>query len=662
MVAMRWALALSTLACVIAIAIGASSDTAEYNYHLFSTEDRPPLERQDLDRHGNLRVFRSGLTDTQLPGLGMDSARIRIVYQLLANSNQSYVPLNIQLQSAECFECDLWTVTKSHIFGYQVGPNSSCGIIDVQANYEEILRINGVNLTFAYGDRGVYNLTVFSNGTYLQVVDVEPASIALPLITAAVVVAACLVVFNLGSSEISKRCTAKSEREPLAPGAVPPVTSSVKPRFRSVDAFRGGCLSLMIFVNYGGGYFAFLSHAAWDGLNVADEVFPLFIFVMGIGIAIVLNNSFKRKESRLAVTLRALRRSATLCALGIFLSTNNTSDGCDFVKLRIPGVLQRFGVSFLPVVVVAYCIPTVSIPKRMYNREPSAGTGSPTQCVVEPIGATLNTVAEPAQPRAFWGAALHILRIEVLDIFSLICQWSAVLMLHALWYYVTYVHSAPGCPAGYTGPGGIGNHGHYSNCTGGIARYIDSKVFGENHIYRWPTCAGMYGTKRAFDPEGLLGSLNSVFLCFLGYVGGRILIHSRTNEERFSRWALYAIVFGVLGGSLCGWKRFGGPIPPNKNLWSPTFVYIMAFQGYVLMAIIYWVVDVKRWTDGAPFSVMGMNSITVYIMADLLGQFFPFSVYGPTNHWFALFSNIMGVGANMVIAYWMHRRKLYIAV
>ena len=37
----------------------------------------------------------------------------------------------------------------------------------------------------------------------------------------------------------------------------------------------------MVFVNYGGGVFWFLQHAPWDGITVADLVFPLFAFVQG---------------------------------------------------------------------------------------------------------------------------------------------------------------------------------------------------------------------------------------------------------------------------------------------------------------------------------------------------------------------------------------------
>lgn len=58
------------------------------------------------------------------------------------------------------------------------------------------------------------------------------------------------------------------------------------------------------------------------------------------------------------------------------------------------------------------------------------------------------------------------------------------------------------CPVGYLGPGGLHDHSKYFNCTGGIARYIDQSVFGENHMYKKPSCHSVYQTKVPYDPEG----------------------------------------------------------------------------------------------------------------------------------------------------------------
>jgi len=40
----------------------------------------------------------------------------------------------------------------------------------------------------------------------------------------------------------------------------------------------------MIFVNDGGGMYWFFEHATWNGLCVADLVFPWFLWIMGVCI------------------------------------------------------------------------------------------------------------------------------------------------------------------------------------------------------------------------------------------------------------------------------------------------------------------------------------------------------------------------------------------
>lgn len=86
-------------------------------------------------------------------------------------------------------------------------------------------------------------------------------------------------------------------------------------------------------VNYGGGGYYFFNHSSWNGLTVADLVFPWFIWIMGTSMAI----SFKKFESQLIRDLlyKLFRRAIILFALGLFLNGG-------FVELehwRIPGVL-----------------------------------------------------------------------------------------------------------------------------------------------------------------------------------------------------------------------------------------------------------------------------------------------------------------------------------
>ena len=55
--------------------------------------------------------------------------------------------------------------------------------------------------------------------------------------------------------------------------------SKAKSRVRSVDTFRGITIALMIFVNDGAGGYWFFEHATWNGLQLADVVFPWYAHI-----------------------------------------------------------------------------------------------------------------------------------------------------------------------------------------------------------------------------------------------------------------------------------------------------------------------------------------------------------------------------------------------
>ncbi len=84
-------------------------------------------------------------------------------------------------------------------------------------------------------------------------------------------------------------------------------------------------------------HYPWLRHSPWDGIRVADVVFPGFLFVVGASMAV----------SRLPSPMRAVRRAATLLALGrLFNAATATS------PLRFTGVLQTIGVAGLLATIV----------------------------------------------------------------------------------------------------------------------------------------------------------------------------------------------------------------------------------------------------------------------------------------------------------------------
>src|SRR2546422_1411350 len=113
-----------------------------------------------------------------------------------------------------------------------------------------------------------------------------------------------------------------------------------RPRLTSLDVLRGLTILGMIVVNNqgdGSHVLPSLGHARWHGLTAADLVFPFFLVIMGVSMAM----SFARHRPS---PWKVLRRSALLFALGFFLNAFPHFDPGD---VHIMGVLQRIALVYL---------------------------------------------------------------------------------------------------------------------------------------------------------------------------------------------------------------------------------------------------------------------------------------------------------------------------
>lgn len=81
----------------------------------------------------------------------------------------------------------------------------------------------------------------------------------------------------------------------------------VKPRLRSLDTFRGLTIVLMIFVNSGGGRYWWIEHATWNGLHIADLVFPWFLWIMGVCIPMSVKSQLGRNTPKKDMLINVLR-------------------------------------------------------------------------------------------------------------------------------------------------------------------------------------------------------------------------------------------------------------------------------------------------------------------------------------------------------------------
>eukprot|EP01028_Stygiella_incarcerata_P014190 TRINITY_DN916_c0_g1_i1.p1 TRINITY_DN916_c0_g1~~TRINITY_DN916_c0_g1_i1.p1 ORF type:complete len:490 (-),score=85.76 TRINITY_DN916_c0_g1_i1:5-1474(-) len=136
------------------------------------------------------------------------------------------------------------------------------------------------------------------------------------------------------SQEIAQNTPLKSSR----------LHHSLSPRrIMSLDIFRGLTMVGMILVDNQGDFnhvFWPLDESKWNGLRPSDTVFPSFIFIMGISIALIMPKwaELSRKQ-----VWRVLRRIIVLFILGVYFNMQGSNFSSIF---RIMGVLQRLALTY----------------------------------------------------------------------------------------------------------------------------------------------------------------------------------------------------------------------------------------------------------------------------------------------------------------------------
>uniref|UniRef100_T1JMK5 Heparan-alpha-glucosaminide N-acetyltransferase catalytic domain-containing protein n=1 Tax=Strigamia maritima TaxID=126957 RepID=T1JMK5_STRMM len=272
------------------------------------------------------------------------------------------------------------------------------------------------------GEFGIYELQVETGRECIWKTIKEPDNIYWPLLFALLfylllgITSICIDLIRKKFKFSNK--TAKEEDE------------KVKKRLKSIDVFRGLSISLMIFVNMGGGGYMFFEHATWDGLLAADTLSldhgcmhpNLDPIRSQINIIFNQNGIFQDFQT---FNLSFL--------LGLMLGA-----GTKLESLRILGVLQRFSLTYL--IVASICLFLSSWFEKDFKN-------------------------------------------PMKDVIRLFPHWIVIIIIIIIHTTITFCLPVPGCPTGYLGPGGDHLEGIYSNCSGGSAGYVDRLVLGAAHLF-----------------------------------------------------------------------------------------------------------------------------------------------------------------------------------
>lgn len=306
-------------------------------------------------------------------------------------------------------------------------------------------------------------------------------------------------------------------------------------RMLSLDVFRGLTIAGMILVNNPGTWsaiYAPLKHAEWHGATPTDFIFPFFLFIVGVSIALAFARRVEQGGTQRDLYWKVTKRTLIIYALGLIMSG---FPYFNFSTIRVTGVLPR----------IALCYFFASV-------------------------IFLNTK---------WRAQVAI----------------TVALLVIYWMLLTLV-PAPGFSAGDLSK------------EGNLAAHIDRALLGL-HIWR--------GGGRVYDPEGILSTLPAIAMTLCGALAGHWLRSSRTALEK--------TVGMFLAGFACvvaGWL-WGLTFPINKALWTSSYVLYTAGLGLQLLAVCYWLIDIKnfrsRWIV-TPFLIFGTNALIVFVLSGLMAR------------------------------------------
>jgi len=165
-----------------------------------------------------------------------------------------------------------------------------------------------------------------------------------------------------------------------------------------------------------------------------------------------------------------------------------------------------------------------------------------------------------------------------------------------------------------------------------------------------------------YDPAySTLNFIPSTVWTLSGVWAGQLFMTVRTHRQKLQFLAAGTILSFAAALSLKPW------MPMIKQLCTPTFIFYSL--GWVLLMLIgfYWLIEVCGWRMAAfPLVVVGMNSIFIYVVSEILRQWLDRAVGVFTFH-FTFVGTLAPVAQSTAIllimwylCYWLYRRQIFL--
>ena len=342
--------------------------------------------------------------------------------------------------------------------------------------------------------------------------------------------------------------------------AVPPATPAAASRLLSLDVFRGVTIAAMMLVNNPGSWSAAyppLLHAEWHGWTFTDTIFPFFLWIVGVAVPLSTSRRLEGGQSRGELFLHALRRAGIIFGLGFLLNSFGYFIDGSMLRLGFGEWLHQYATN-------------IRIP------------GVLQRIAICYLIATLIFLRTSIRGQAIWTGVF------------LIGYW----LLMAFAPFPVSVHGETRWISGILEKGD------------NFASHIDNLVLNGpvigTHVWK---------VAKTWDPEGIVSTLPAIATCLFGILTGHLLRLKRSDAEK-TAWLM-------VGGALLMWLGLlmDLALPINKSLWTSSYAVFMACLAMICFGVYFWLIDVQGWRAWCrPFAIYGMNAITVFVLAGVLGR------------------------------------------
>lgn len=341
-------------------------------------------------------------------------------------------------------------------------------------------------------------------------------------------------------------------------------------RIYSIDIMRGLTLLLMLFVNDLNMNFApaWLGHmeADFDGMGLADWVFPGFLFMVGMSIPFALSKRISRGDSLYNISRHIIIRSLSLIIIGVLMLNTGR------VNPELTGIGKNLWALLMYLSVFLFWNDYADKDSRFF-------TVTSLKLIGIAILVFLVLKFRSGQPENHG---------------SLITGWWGILGLIGWGYLV----------ASFT----------YVLCRNLILRTVIITLFflGLN-ILSGLSLLDFLNPVKPF--LGIIIEGNVPFIVLTGMLGG--LIIKNRPEKEFKRvlllFAAIGIIYLVSGFVLRNWFII------SKIKATPSWGLICSGISSLLFALLFWIIDVKNKTSWARFlKPAGENSLTTYLAPDII--------------------------------------------